>query len=223
MHRTVVGITLPQRGIAGYERYFTAVERAGATPVPLCGPETDLSGVDAILFSGGGDLAWAKGRYSGEADAAKPLSGIDPERNERELALARIALARQMKILGVCRGLQVISCVLGGELYADIERCTGLSPEKERHQKFADRDAQHIADFRAGSLLHGWFGAEAVVNSAHHQAVSVPGRGLAVTGRSREGIVEALEHENGRVLLVQWHPERWKGMEPLFDWLAQGC
>ena len=216
----VVGITLPRRGIAGYERYFTAVERAGAQPVPLNGPGTELEGIDALIFSGGGDLAWAKGLYSGEKEKKVPLQGIDPERNEREVALARIALARPMRILGICRGLQVISCVLGGELYADIERCIGLSPEEERHRKFVERDAEHIVNFRAGSLLYRWFGERACLNSAHHQAVSVPGNGLMVTGRSREGVIEALEHENGSVLLVQWHPERWPGMEPLFRWLA---
>lgn len=222
MHLPVIGITVPRGSRDEYERYFTAVERAGARAVTLDGPGPALEDIDALLFSGGGDIAWEKGRYFGGEDARKLLQSVDPERDERELALAKIALNQPMRILGICRGLQVISCALGGELYADIERQIGLSSEKERHQKLGNDDAAHTAAFCAGSRLHGWFGEAALVNSAHHQAVSSPGHGLSVTAESAEGVVEALEHENGRVLLVQWHPERFAGMEPLFFWLAGG-
>ena len=215
---TVVGIALPFAGRAGYERYFAAVERADARAVPLYGTGADLEGVDALLLPGGGDLAYREGRYFG--GARELLQNVDPERDERDLALARLAFERRLRVLGICRGMQVFSCALGGKLYEDIGLGLGLSPGAERHQKLGEQDAEHAVRVRAGSLLHGWFGAYIPVNSAHHQAVSAPGAGLIAAARSPGGVLEALEHQNGRALLVQWHPERMPGMEPLFCWLA---
>ena len=131
----------------------------------------------------------------------------------------------QMKkpILGICRGMQILNCVLGGSLYQDV--ATQYKPDLKHPCYDTPRDCVHIVDIKEGSLLNKITGLDAVpVNSRHHQAVKVLGRNLQATAFAPDGLIEAIESTNGYPLLgVQWHPEsledRLMPQRNIFDWL----
>ena len=190
--------------------YVRSVQEAGGIPViiPQCrDPESILDvleGLDGLLLSGGCDLDPA--RYG---EKAGPFChGLVPRRDEEEILLAVTAHAKKIPILGICRGLQVMTAAFGGTLYQD------LTEEKGAPEHFiisAPRnEATHSVSLKDGSRLREIFGADTLgVNSFHHQGVKdVPGN-AAVTAVSPDGTVEGLEFEGGApfTLAVQWHPE----------------
>jgi putative glutamine amidotransferase len=191
--------------VAG-ERYLAALDRAGALAVVL-GPDA-LAGRDpasvlgrlgGLVLTGGGDVDPA--RY-GEAPAAE-LRGVDPVRDGHELALVDAALAMQLPVLAVCRGLQVLNVACGGSLHQDIGADIGAVAAR-RHQS-----SSHPVDTVPGTRLAAVAGPHlAACPSVHHQAVARLGRGLTVAAWAPDGLIEAIEHEGPTwVLGVQWHPE----------------
>jgi putative glutamine amidotransferase len=181
-----------------HNRYRDALERAGAQVIVLHPGDAIPADIDGVVLSGGGDVA--PDRY-GDDDIA--CSDVDPDRDELELAIARAAIERDLPVLGICRGFQVLNVVRGGKLVQDV-------PGHKPHQRegLIRHDGVHP---RAGSLLAQATGAGPMtVNSRHHQAVTqdVLGEGLRVTAEI-DGLVEAFEATDRRwVVGVQWHPER---------------
>ena len=209
------------------EGYYRSVREAGGTPliIPPC-DDTDimvslLGHVDALIFSGGGDI---NPLYLGE-EPLRELGGINPARDWHELMLVRLAANHQIPILGICRGMQVMTAALGGKLHQDIYKEASAtlkhSQETERHV------CSHTVRIAPESLLHRIFNTEMLpVNSFHHQAVKEAAPGFAATAYSADGIIEAIESTQYKSMLgVQWHPECMilgndRSMMPLFEWLA---
>ncbi|MFI5659982.1 gamma-glutamyl-gamma-aminobutyrate hydrolase family protein [Streptomyces sp. NPDC051684] len=155
-----------------------------------------LARFDGLLLPGGGDLA--PHRY-GAADAHETVYDVDDEQDAFDLELARRALASDLPLLAVCRGLQVVNTALGGTLHQDMG-----GPDREH------RHLRHPVSLTPGSAVARATGADKTEASCyHHQHVERPGEGLHITARAADGTVEALElpARDALLLAVQWHPE----------------
>ena len=209
------------------EGYYRSVLEAGGTPVIIPAFEdTDamvslLDHIDALVLSGGGDI---NPLYLGE-EPIRELSSINPARDSQELLLVRLAANRQIPILGICRGIQVMTAALGGKLYQDIYKEAGAtlkhSQDTERHT------ATHSVRIASSSKLAAIFGRTNLhVNSFHHQAVKEAAPGFAVTAVSPDGLIEGIESiQHKSIIGVQWHPECMilggdRSMIPLFEWIV---
>ena len=209
------------------EGYYRSVLEAGGTPIVIPAFEdTDamvslLDCVDALILSGGGDI---NPLYLGE-EPIRELSSINPVRDSQEVLLVRLAVNRQIPILGICRGIQVMMAALGGKLYQDIYKEAGAtlkhSQDTERHV------ATHSVRIASSSKLAKIFGSTNLfVNSFHHQSVKKAAPGFAVTAVSPDGLIEAVESTRCKSMLgVQWHPECMilggdRSMIPLFEWIV---
>lgn len=211
------------------EAYYRSVLEAGGIPVVLP-PHDDidvlkdmLDSLDGILFSGGADLNPLFVRE----EPIQGLRGINHRRDLQELLLVRLAYDRQLPMLGICRGIQMMVAALGGSIYQDIYSQKDKNCLK--HSQDLDRaTASHSVSLSAGSILHGLFQSDILyVNSFHHQAVKDVPSSLKVTAVSSDGVIEAVEStEHKSVLGVQWHPEAYcmagkDDMRPIFDWLVK--
>ncbi|MFA7174380.1 MAG: gamma-glutamyl-gamma-aminobutyrate hydrolase family protein [Kiritimatiellia bacterium] len=191
--------------------YIKTIFRAGGVPVVL--PITDnheslnrmLDSIDALILTGGEDVDPLK--WYGE-EPLPALGGLAPERDSFDMALARLAVARDMPLLGICRGHQVINVAFGGTLYQDIP--SQVKGTNVKHVQGAlDYYGTHTVRVEQNSLLFKQVGTESiVVNSFHHQAVKDVAPGYKVTARSVDGVVEAMEKiGSDHVYSVQFHPE----------------
>ena len=226
----VIGITgnYNQETCTLAEGYYQSVLKAGGIPF-IIPPfyETDRLGelldrLDGIIFSGGGDI---NPLLLGE-EPVKELHSITPERDQQELLLARLAYDRQIPMLGICKGIQVINAALGGTNYQDIH--TQMEGIRIKHSQDQDRRyPSHQVNLTKGSILEKLFGTELAVNSFHHQACKEAAPGLKVTAMSADGVIEAIESTAFKSIMgVQWHPETYilrnsKEMLPIFEWLVQ--
>ena len=193
-----------------YTAYFDAVAQAGGLPllIPFLSHQHDLeqtlNHVDGLLLTGGADLDPS---CYGEAAHSETKAG-PVRRMAFDLMLARTALAGELPILGVCLGMQLLNLAAGGSIRQHIETDV---PGFLAHQQM-DRagEAVHTVTIRSESRLARVVGPEDLeVNSTHHQALAEVAPGFEVCARAADGIVEAIEREApGRVLGVQWHPER---------------
>jgi putative glutamine amidotransferase len=189
-------------------RYLEAIGRAGALAVvvpPMPGPAIPalLDRVDGICLSGGPDL-----HPDAYGAAAHPeLGETEPRLDAFELALARAADERDMPILAICRGMQVLNVARGGTLHQHLPDVVGDAVT--HRQPAAPGEPTHAVSVAADSRLAAILGHRHVhVNSFHHQAVDVLGERLTVTARSEDGTVEAFESAGSRFVLgVQWHAE----------------
>ncbi|BCY14460.1 gamma-glutamyl-gamma-aminobutyrate hydrolase family protein [Actinoplanes sp. L3-i22] len=181
--------------------YTAAVTLAGGRAVLL--PPDDLDAdvlrvLDGLLLAGGPDLA---PELYGERPG--PHTVTHPERDAGERALLDAALERDLPILGVCRGMQLLVAAHGGTLHQHLPDVLG----HERHRVAPGVYHEHEAVFTPGSRIAGLMGDDLTINCFHHQGVADPGK-LTVTGRAEDGLPEAVEDPARRFLLgVQWHPE----------------
>lgn len=226
----VIGITgnYNQETCTLAEGYYQSVLKAGGIPF-IIPPfyETERLGelldrLDGILFSGGGDI---NPLLLGE-EPIKELHSITPERDRQELLLARLAYDRQIPMLGICKGIQVINAALGGTNYQDIH--TQMEGVYIKHSQDQDRRyPSHQVNIIKGTLLEQLFGTELPVNSFHHQACKEAAPCMKVSAMSTDGVIEAIEsNEYKSILGVQWHPETFilrnnRDMLPIFEWLVQ--
>ena len=229
--KPVIGITgnFGDKGCELAEAYYRSVWEAGAMPLiipPLSGADaigTVLDTIDGLLLSGGADL---NPLYCGE-DPVPALHGINPRRDAMELLLVRMAFDRQIPMLGICRGIQVMAVALDGSIWQDIY--TQQAGVCIKHSQDLERGvASHWVDIEKDSTLYNIMQtAHLAVNSFHHQAVREPGPHLRVVARSADGVIEAIESSEQKSLLgVQWHPECFMdsgddSMLPIFRWLTQ--
>ena len=184
--------------------YVRAVERAGGRPllVPPSedGVEETLEALDGLLFSGGSDLD--PGLYDQEPH--DETFGIHEARDRAELALLEAALERDMPVLAICRGSQVLNVARGGDLVQHLPDVVGDEKHKHTPGTYADHDVTLEEGTRLGSLL----GDRAPVKSHHHQGIGRIGTGLRVAAHAEDGTVEAVEDPDRRFVLgVLWHPE----------------
>jgi putative glutamine amidotransferase len=184
--------------------YVRAVERAGGRPllVPPSdeGVEEALDAVDGLIFSGGSDLDPAT--YGQEAHPE--TRGVVADRDRAELTLLQAALARDMPVLAVCRGSQVLNVALGGDLIQHLPDEVGHDNHKHTPGEYSDHDVALEPETRLASLL----GDHAPVKSHHHQGFGRLGSGLREAARADDGTLEALEDPSRRFVLgVLWHPE----------------
>jgi putative glutamine amidotransferase len=230
--RPAVGVTIDcgkeERFFRLRHDYVRAVETGGGLPLVLApgvpGDAGDLlDRVDALLLTGGADVDPA--RY-GEPPHEK-LGRVIQERDAFELALAQEALRRDLPLLAICRGHQVLNVATGGTLVQDIPSelpgALDHDPDTERWQ------TSHEVEILPGTRLRAILGRDKVpVNSFHHQAVKTLGAGLTLSARSADGVVEGLEMPTRRFVVgVQWHPEsfwdRAPNFQPLFGALVQAA
>ena len=184
--------------------YVRAVEQAGGRPLLVPPSENaideTLDVLDGIIFSGGGDLD--PDTYG--AEAHPETAELNPERDSAELALLQAALARDMPVLAVCRGSQVLNVARGGDLVQHLPEVVGHDRHRHEHASMAD----HEVTVEGGSKLGSILGDRAPVKSAHHQGFGKLGDGLREAAWAEDGTVEALEDPSHRFALgVLWHPE----------------
>lgn len=227
----VIGITgnFGDKGCELAEGYYRSIIEAGGTPLIIPPFEEKdalisvLNQVDGLLLSGGADM---NPLWVGEQPSTK-LHGINPRRDLAELLLIRLAYDRQIPILGICRGIQMLAAALDGSIHQDMAE-SGQYPDLIKHsQDLAREYASHTVAIETDSLLHTILGQEQLaVNSFHHQSVSKPGPHLRVCATAPDGVIEAIEStEHKSILGVQWHPECFilrgeRCMMPLFEWLT---
>ena len=204
-------------------KYIESLARAGAGMrwVELSDPEQAVQDAlicDGLLLPGGGDM---DPKFYGQERI--PACG-EPNllRDAAEPLLLRAFLAADKPVLGICRGIQVMNAVLGGDLYQDIKPFEQL-PHNGHWAKV------HTVTVRRGTLLSRILGQDTVlVNSQHHQAVDRVAPGFTLAALSEDGIVEAIEKPDARFCLgVQWHPEWLSDADPamqgLFDAFVNAC
>ena len=184
--------------------YTRAVERAGGRPllVPPSddGLEETLDVLDGLVLSGGSDLGPATYGHEPHPET----KGVLEERDRAELALLHAALERDMPVLAVCRGSQILNVGLGGDLVQHLPEVVGHDDHKHTPGEYADHDVSLDPGTRLGELL----GDSAPVKSHHHQGFGTLGAGLREAAHADDGTVEALEDPSRRFVLgVLWHPE----------------
>lgn len=214
------------------ERYYKGIAEAGGVPVvipPLADKDViinTLDSLDGLMLTGGGDInpLWA-----GEEPSPR-LHSINRERDEAELLVVRLAYNRQIPMLGICRGIQVLVTALDGEVEQDIAegmqagRLTPGGHALLKHSQDADRrEPTHTVIIEKDSALYGICGTGTLaVNSFHHQSVRKCGARFKVTAVAPDGVIEAIESSEYKSIMgVQWHPEWLEDSGPaLFGWLV---
>ncbi|HET7879578.1 MAG TPA: gamma-glutamyl-gamma-aminobutyrate hydrolase family protein [Acetobacteraceae bacterium] len=236
MHkRPVIGITLDAEQPGGYSKYpwyairqnyADAIVAAGGLPIALphdaALASEYLDRMDALVVTGGAfDVDPS---LYGDADRHATVT-LKEGRTAAELALTRGALAREMPVLGICGGEQLLAVALGGTLIQHIPEA--IENALEHEQPNPRHEPGHAVAISRGTLLHRIVGADAMqVNSSHHQAVRDPGRQAVVNAVSSDQVIEGIEDTNHRFCLgVQWHPEFFidPGDRRIFDALIAAC
>jgi putative glutamine amidotransferase len=199
----------PQREMALGMVYMRAVELAGGLPValPPLGHDTIaplLDRLDGVCLSGGPDLDPAG---YGADERSPELGTTEPELDAYELALAQLADARSVPLLGICRGSQALNVARGGTLHQHVGDIVDGSVE--HRQAARGRVPTHEVRIEPGSRLARVMGvADAAVNSFHHQAADRLGQDLLPVAWAPDGIVEGIEGTGEALYLgVQWHAE----------------
>jgi putative glutamine amidotransferase len=164
------------------------------------GAET-VARLDGLVISGGNDIdpsAYGREPHPRTVD-------VRPERDQGELAVLRAALRRELPVLGVCRGSQLMAVAHGGSLHQHLPEVLGHG----RHRPAPGRYGHHDVDIMQGSRLHAVLGKQATVASYHHQGIATAGARLRAVAWSDDGLIEAIESTDARRFLVGvlWHPE----------------
>lgn len=195
------------------QQYYEVLETEGLLCLGLPATEREERAADyaelisGLLLVGGEDIN--PSIYGQETD---PRSHPQPPRRDHfELALIRECRARDLPILGICRGLQLLNIAHGGTLYQDLAD----APAVGNHAQVGELDfsTRHTVEIVPGTHLQRLLGSASIeTNTGHHQGVDRVSPGLTVAARSADGVIEALEGD-GFLLGVQWHPEAWGAAE----------
>ena len=192
--------------------YITSIERAGARTLVVDRARTPardvLDDAAGVLLTGGGDVDPA--RYGEPVDPA--FEAAEEGRDEYETAIVKIALERQLPLLAICRGIQILNVALGGSLIQDIPRQHpgGVNHSVKEPKWAIAHDVAVVPDSRLHAALRDRISEAGTmpVNSRHHQSIKQIAPGLRVTATAPDGIIEAVERPGETFCLgVQWHPE----------------
>ena len=211
----------PEGGYGVPSLYLDALRRAGARTVILApgeegDPEEILEPFDALLLVGGGDIDPA--RYGGSSD--EHVYGVEPDRDEAEIELLHAADRIAMPTLCICRGVQIMNVAFGGTLHGHLPGVPGMQvhgvplDQSQTIHEVKPEPGSRLADVTESASL--------ACLSHHHQGIDRLGDGLAVTGRTEDGLIEAIERivpdpEDPTatwMLGVQWHPEETAERDP---------
>ena len=217
MSQPVIGVTLDAEEPGGYSKlpwyalrqnYCEAVARAGGLPILLPHEPAQASAyldlIDGLVVTGG---AFDVDPALFGAETRHATVKLKTKRTAFEIEITKGALARNMPVLGICGGQQLLNVVLGGTL---IQHIPDEVPNALAHEQPNPRtEAGHVVKIADGTLLRRITGlAELPVNSAHHQAVKALAPGMIVDATAPDGVVEGIEDPRRRFLIgVQWHPE----------------
>ena len=198
--------------------YISMVDKVGGVPmiIPPAGDMTILlDSIDGLIVSGGPDISPAN--YNEEPGPM--TTEFYPEQDYSEMGLIERALERDMPLLGICRGMQILSVAHGGRMHQHLD----TTPGHEGHGGFFGKSTEHGVVVERGSQLASIMGDSFTVNSLHHQGVSDAGS-LEVTARAdHDGLIEGVERKDKKFCIgVQWHPER-KGHDLLFSALIEAA
>jgi putative glutamine amidotransferase len=189
------------------DSYVAPVQRADAVavllPVDPRAPAEMLKRIDGLLLIGGADVDPTS--YGEQREPSTETTYV--ARDEFEIAMLRGALERDLPVLAICRGMQILNVTLGGTLQQDLVNADGTHPHRKLVGTFEGNE--HVVMLEPGSLAARSAGEEVHVGRCHHhQAIKDLGEGLIITGRADDGVTEAVETTDQRwVLGVQWHPE----------------
>ena len=196
------------------EAYISALMNAGAVPIYIPSFDDDealkdlITSVDGLLIPGGADVDPVI--YGEENKGLSKDTDITEDTFQKKAV--EYALDMGKPIMGICRGHQLLNALLGGKLVQDIPTEV---PDSICHSD--DKNATkavHKVNIEKGTVLHSIMGRDVIeTNTLHHQAVKVPGKGMVVAGRAEDGIIEATENIEKKIVSVQWHPEALKDCE----------
>jgi len=192
-----------------YEPYVAAVHAAGGVPIII---PVGIEGryinkifelIDGLLLSGGGDID--PNRYNDLLTTK--LKKVEPKKDQTEIDLFNLAFNKNIPVLGICRGVQVMNVALDGTLYQDITSQVRMALNHD--PDMPHDEAAHAVDIPEDTRLFKALGETRIwTNSWHHQGIKLHGKGLLVNAKASDDIVEGIEHPNKRwVIGVQWHPE----------------
>lgn len=208
------------------EAYYQAIVQSGGLPVllPVMADESLLEAtiehLDGLLLTGGGDIDPA---FFGEQPIPQ-LGTVDRYRDDYDVTLIQLAARRQMPMLAICRGMQIVNVVFGGDLYQDL--AAQYNPSAQSHDQSEPRNKPtHGVTLANDTKIARIMGVTSIqVNSLHHQAVHRVAKGFVCSGWSLDGLAEAIEAPHYPIIGVQWHPEHLamagrSEHTALFDWL----
>ncbi len=209
------------------EHYAKCVERKGGVPIilPITSKkevvEEYIKIIDALILTGGQDV---DPNLYGE-ELYKESEEPSVERDQYDFMLIEAALKKGIPILGICRGMQILNVYLGGKLHQDIKYHSKTNLKHVQSSMYSD--PVHSIKISKGSYLYEKLGEESRVNSIHHQCIKEVASSLNVVAVSiGDGIIEAYESKEGKILGVQWHPEMMcfhvdNDMSRIFDFLLE--
>lgn len=214
LNRPVVGITYSSTDLEDFglwRHLFHGFVAAGATPVGIDGAVEQpgigslVKRLDGLVVGGGGDVCPAL--YGGATDDPA-LWGVNPARDASEHLAFRVAIGREIPVLAICRGMQLVNVALGGTLYADLSRDRPGPVAHRPGKDLLDRPCHDVV-VAPGSLLAKWLGRDGLVavNSEHHQGIRDLAPPLRAVASAPDDLVEGVELAERQVVGVQWHPE----------------
>lgn len=213
------------RNKSGAEKHYLPALRAAGWDGPIAlvapgDPPPDLAGVSGLLLTGGNDI---HPRHWDASEPVHPKAEVDADRDAVEIPLIRAAWDRNLPLLGICRGEQILNVALGGSMIQDIPAHYGCEPARHQHGTPDTPDMHHRVQLAPGSRLRALLGEDVfLVNSRHHQAVKRVAPGLVAVGWHLDTLhpetgplIEALEAADPArwVFGVQWHPENLIGLK----------
>lgn len=200
-----------------FSDYPRSIALAGGLPVELtrdADAKEMVDHLDGLVLAGGADVEPSNYNHAPDPN----LGAVEPDRDEWELALLAAAREKDIPILAICRGLQLVNVAFGGTLRQHVDLDDGVG-----HPQWdvSGRETTHTVSVVEGTMASELFAGEIGVNSLHHQIVDEVGEGLIVSAKAPDGVVEGLETPDGKILAVQWHPELLPAPDATFVWLVK--
>jgi putative glutamine amidotransferase len=221
---SLLGSSVP-KGMSGlsvdlhFTDYVHSIALAGGLPVELtrdADAREMVQHLDGLVLSGGADVEPA--RYGAQPE--EDLGVLETDRDEWEFTLYEAARERDLPILAICRGFQLVNVAHGGTLNQHVELDEGAGhPQWDVDGRTATHDVSSVPS----TILSGLVGEHAKVNSLHHQTIERLGDGLRASAFASDGVVEGFETTDAEVLGVQWHPELLEAPDVTFRWLVERC